>query len=325
MINIDDVFDEDVYLELHPDVAAAVAAGTLKSGKEHYDIYGKDECRIINRSLKPQVPREHAVFHLIDKNGLGIEVGPSHNPIAPKKNGYNVHIVDLATAEELRTKYLGHNLNLDNIEEVDFVWKGQPLSELIDKKECYDWIISSHVIEHIPDIISFFQQCEKLLKPSGILSLVVPDKRYCFDYFQQLSSTGLLLDAYMEKRTRPSPGQVFDHFSNASKRNNAIAWCLDEQGGADALIHNLTDTVAQWRKSIESTEYIDVHCWRFIPESFRLIMSDLAMLGLTNLRIKAEFPTNGCEFYVSLGKESGLVMNNDNDRLKSLVNIKQYY
>ena len=298
-------FSESEYLTLYPDVAAAVKAGTFKSGYEHYEKHGKSEGRQPNGLS----PRERAVFHLIDKEGFGLEIGPSHNPIAPKKNGYNVHILDHLSANDLRVKYQGHGLNLDNIEEVDFIWAGQPLHELIGKKHCYDWIIASHVIEHLPDLISFLQQSEQLLKPNGVLSLVVPDKRYCFDYFQPVSSTGMLLDAHKQKCTHPTPVQVFDHFANAATANGAGAWSPDYKkngggsNGADALIHAIEQADAEWHKSITKDDYVDVHCWRFTPESFALILSDINRLGLVKLVIQASFPTNGCEFYVSLGLE----------------------
>jgi hypothetical protein len=38
-------FDEARYLDLHPDVAKAVAAGRLKSGQQHYEKHGRDEAR----------------------------------------------------------------------------------------------------------------------------------------------------------------------------------------------------------------------------------------------------------------------------------------
>ena len=230
-----------------------------------------------------------------------MEVGPSHNPIAPKKRGFNVHILDHATAADLRAKYSGHDVNLDNIEDVDFVWTGEPFSELIGRTACYDWIIASHVIEHVPDLIVFLQQCEVLLKIDGVLSLVIPDKRYCFDHFVPPTSMGNLLDAWSEKRKRPSPGQVFDFFANASKRDGNIAWSPGN-GGANALAHTLAEAQAIWTHSRSTSEYVDVHCWRFTPTSFRLVLSDMQALGLTHLGIKAEFDTSGCEFYVSLGK-----------------------
>jgi predicted SAM-dependent methyltransferase len=191
---------------------------------------------------------------------------------------------------------------LDNIEEVDFVWHGETFQELIGKTGCYDWIIASHVIEHVPDLISYLQQCEALLKSDGILSLVIPDKRYCFDYFSSSSSTGSVLDAYSEKRVRPSHGQIFDHIANASKRNGNIAWSSDGLGGADELVHTFAEAQAHWEKSVSTTDYIDAHCWRFTPTSFLLMVSDLLSLGLINLEVKAEFDTTGCEFYMSLGK-----------------------
>ena len=295
-------FNEAEYLTANPDVVAAVNDGNFHSGREHYEKYGEGEGRALKR-LFGTLSREEKVFRLLNTKGLGLEVGPSHNPVAPKKKGFNVHILDHASAAELRNKYQGHGVNLDNIEEVDFVWQGEPLQELIGETNCYDWIIASHVIEHVPDLISFLQQCEALLKPTGILSLVIPDKRYCFDYFSSSSSTGNVLDANAEKRVRPTHGQIFDHFVNASKRKGNIAWSSDGAGGADELLHTFAEAQAQWARSVSTTDYIDVHCWRFTPASFRLLISDLLGLELINLEIKGEFETDGCEFYVSLGKK----------------------
>lgn len=296
------IFHEVEYLDANPDVAAAVKDGKFRNGREHYELYGKNEGRMLRRFFGI-TSREEKVFHLLDKKGLGLEIGPSHNPIAPKKKGFNVHILDHASADELRDKYQKHGLNLENIEEVDFVWHGEPLQELVGASNCYDWIIASHVIEHVPDFVSYLQQCASLLKPGGILSLVIPDKRYCFDYFSSSSTSGNVLDAYAEKRVRPSHGQIFDHIANASKRNDNIAWSSDGLGGADKLVHTLADAQAHWMRSLSTSDYIDVHCWRFTPASFRLLVSDLLYLDLINLEIKGEFDTAGCEFYVALGQK----------------------
>jgi predicted SAM-dependent methyltransferase len=299
-------FNEAEYLAANPDVDEAVKQGSFRNGHEHYKIHGEKEGRMLKQSFD-ETPREVKVFHLIDKKGLGLEIGPSHNPIAPKKKGFNVHILDHATADQLREKYKGHEIHgvkLENIEDVDYVWHGEPFHELIGKTSCYEWIIASHVIEHVPDLISFLQQCDSLLIPSGILSLVIPDKRYCFDYFSPISSTGNALDAYAEMRVRPSHGQIFDHFANASKHNGNIAWSADVHGIPNELGHEFDQAQALYAQSVSSADYIDAHCWRFTPASFRLMMSDLHSLNLINLEIKAEFDTVGCEFYVSLGKKS---------------------
>src|SRR5688572_25412862 len=99
--------------------------------------------------------RKETITSRLNLAGLGLEVGPSHDPVAPKAAGYNVHIVDHLPQDELKAKYAGHGVNIDNIEPVDFVWTGQPLDELVGGKQIYDWIIASHVIEHVPDLIRF--------------------------------------------------------------------------------------------------------------------------------------------------------------------------
>lgn len=249
-----------------------------------------------------QTSRVDKALKMVDRKGLGLEIGPSHNPIAPKRGGFNVRILDHATQEELIEKYRGHGVHLDNIEEVDYVWHGEPLSELVGN-ERYDWIIASHVIEHTPDLVDFLQQCEKLLKPEGVLSLVIPDKRYCFDYFRWPSSTGDVLQAYVEKRRRHTLGTVFDHFSQASSLNGNIAWGKS-QSGTLSLMHTLVEAKKMMEASVSGSEYVDVHQWRFTPASFRLILSDLKALQLITLVETHLFDTTGCEFFMALVKSA---------------------
>jgi SAM-dependent methyltransferase len=245
------------------------------------------------------LPRNEKVMFAVDSKGLGLEIGPSFNPVAPKRAGYNVDILDHLDTAGLRAKYPG--LKPENIEEVDFVWKGQPLTELIGKTGVYDWIVASHVVEHIPDLISFLQQCAQLLTATGRLSLVVPDKRYCFDVFSPESSTGQLLDAYHAKRKRASPGQIFDYYANSANKGGTLAWAPDADGEF-LLWHSDDNTKDMWHQAQTSDEYVDVHNWRFTPHSFRIFIGDLEMLGLLPLGIVQEFGTVGCEFFVTLGK-----------------------
>ena len=128
-------------------------------------------------STVPFSRKEKGLRH-IDKNGDGVEIGPSHSPIAPKRDGYKVQIIDHATREQLIEKYKSHDVQLDNIEEVDYVWSGESYISLTGKKKFHDWIIASHVIEHTPDLIGFLNDCDSILKDDGVISLVIPDMRY---------------------------------------------------------------------------------------------------------------------------------------------------
>ncbi len=247
------------------------------------------------------LPRNDKVMLELDAKGLGLEIGPSFNPVASKRAGYNVHILDHLDTQGLRAKY--PHLEPENIEEVDFVWHGEPLAALIGQTGVYDWIVASHVIEHVPDLITFLQQCAQLLKPTGRLSLVVPDKRYCFDLYSPESSTGQILDAYHAKSRRPTPGQIFDHYANAVNRDGSIAWDPMATGKL-ALHHDPTEAKKMWLQAQASEDYVDVHNWRFTPDNFRLLITDLENLGLLPIGIIREFGTVGCEFFVTLGKHA---------------------
>jgi hypothetical protein len=92
---------------------------------------------------------------------------------------------------------------------------------------------------------------------------------------------------------------VFDHFANACKKGDQIAWDVDHHGEI-ALLHSFHQTKQLWKQAQDTLDYIDIHCWRFTPESFKLVLSDLRGLDLIKLNIEAEFDTAGCEFHVTL-------------------------
>jgi len=121
--------------------------------------------------------RDGILLRGIDRQALGLEIGPSHRPVAAKRNGFNVRILDHLDAPGLRAKYADHGVDVAAIEEVDYVWRGESLEALVGG-ERFAWIIASHVIEHVPDFIGFLGSCERILAPGGVLSLAVPDKRY---------------------------------------------------------------------------------------------------------------------------------------------------
>jgi 2-polyprenyl-3-methyl-5-hydroxy-6-metoxy-1,4-benzoquinol methylase len=261
--------------------------------------------------------REEKILSRIHKNQMGIEIGPSHAPIAPKRNGFNVHIIDHMSKEQLIKKYTGHNVNLDNVEEVDFIWSGQSYSQLTRKTNYYSWIIASHVIEHTPDLISFLKQCEEVLKEDGVVSLAIPDIRYHFDYFRPITGLSKVIDAYFRKHTIHSAGTAAEYHLNCTVRGGQIAW---EQGNAKefTLLYSVEDAYNQMQKVIKEKKYLDLHSWSFTPTSFRLLIQDLNDLGFISLKEIIFFPTAGCEFYITLGKEGTGFLQNRLDALKTI-------
>ena len=246
--------------------------------------------------------RAQKILRHIDKDGYGVEIGPSHNPIASKKDGYKVHIIDHMSREQLIKKYKNHGLNLNKIEEVDFVWKGESYTELTGKDKYYDWIIASHVIEHVPDLIGFLNDCDAILKDDGVLSLVIPDKRYCFDHYRPISGISKVIDSHLQKRTNHTPGTVADYYLNVVHKSGKIAWDV-HAGGEYGLMHASEDILQKMNSVTHENTYFDIHAWCFIPHSFRLMIYDLFCLGFIPFKEVDFFQTNGCEFYINLGRK----------------------
>ncbi len=60
------------------------------------------------------------------------------------------------------------------------------LHDIPDKK--YDFVASSHVLEHIANPLKALFEWNRVLKEGGLLILVVPDKKISFDHLRPLTS-----------------------------------------------------------------------------------------------------------------------------------------
>ncbi len=245
--------------------------------------------------------REQKLLHAVDKSARGVEIGPSHSPIAPKRKGFRVTTIDTLSKEGLLDKYKNHGVDLENIEEVDFVWRGERYPELLGERNSFEWILASHVIEHTPDIIAFFNDCEELLTDSGVLSLAVPDKRYCFDHFRPISGLARVLDSHHSKLTSHTAGSIVEYMLNAVSLGGQIAWS-SSQVGEFKFLCDIPSVIAHLKLEPEARHGMDVHAWCFTPASFRLLVHDLNLLGLSTLQAFQSFPTEGHEFFMALRK-----------------------
>lgn len=238
-----------------------------------------------------------------DAGMFGLEIGPGYAPSFPKSQGWNVETLDHATAEGLREKYAGET-DTSSIEHIDYVTDGRSIDQIIPRRKAYDFIYASHVIEHIPDPIRFFQGCNALLKPEGKLLLVVPDKRRCFDALRSLTSAGDFLNAYYGADRHHTPGNAFDFYANGATMNGGGIWESDWKGRME-FFQPIDRALELFRSAEKSGNYVDIHAWRFTPTSFRLILRDLADIGLIELREIVTVPTNRFEFYVAAGPQAG--------------------
>jgi hypothetical protein len=237
---------------------------------------------------------------MLNTEGFGLEIGPSYSPLMPKSEGFNVDVLDHADQNALIEKYRDNkDVDCQKIEKVDYVSDGRRMSEIIGAVAKYDFIVASHVIEHIPDVIGFIQDCQLLLKEGGVLVLAVPDKRFCFDVLRPVSTIGQIIQAHIEKRTHHTPGQIFDHVLMVATREGRIVWPATDSGLIGTMYPlEMAKDALQWAS--KASGYNDAHAWQHTPSSFRLIVQMLNELGYIGMKESNFVVTGSFEFFISL-------------------------
>jgi hypothetical protein len=249
--------------------------------------------------------RRARLMELIDvSEGRGLEIGPLASPIVTADVA-DVRYVDVFSQEQLRANY-GHDpgVNLSDIPEIHFVLSSpdgmRPLSEAVRPDTPFAWVVASHVVEHVPDVISWLADIAEVLDDGGQLLLVVPDRRFSFDMLRPSTTVGQMLQSHELGESRPSVRAVYDLFRNAITVGADEAW-RGEKPGHEARMHDLVGTMSQVRRA-RYGEYVDCHVWMFTPASFVEQVVELGRLGLCDFVVETIVSTaeNDLEFYAVL-------------------------
>jgi len=280
---------------------------------EHYSFYGCNK-GLISTSIK----NRQDFIKLIPKNKMILEVGPLAFPSMPV-NQSNVHTVDYFSKEELQENYkTDPNVNINNICNVTYVLKNNTkYSDIIPS--IYDICFSSHNIEHVPCVITFLNNVSSILKNNAYFFLCIPDYRYCFDHFRNPSNIFEVLDSYYNNQDKPSPVYHLESkyltCHNDSRKhwevfNNSFTTTFININETKKFLNNQSERIINEIEDIKKlyvkckNEYIDSHCWKFTPFTFRNIIDILFQTDFIDLKIERVYKTlkDSNEFYVILKK-----------------------
>lgn len=136
--------------------------------------------------------------HLLD--GLrGLEIGASaHNP-------FGLNTLNVDWSEDLTTPFKLNEIALcGECAPVDIVAPGD---DLPFKDNTFDFIISSHVIEHFYDPIKAIKEWLRVVKPGGYVYMIVPHKERTFDRDRPRTTLAELID----RHEHPNPPEIDHH------------------------------------------------------------------------------------------------------------------
>jgi SAM-dependent methyltransferase len=251
-----------------------------------------------------QQRREKLLSGVDLENSVGVEIGALCRPIVRREDGEIIY-VDHADTQSLKRKYLGDaHVDVEKIVHVDAVWGQNTLQDAV-RGRYVDYVVASHVIEHVPDLITWLQEIASILKTTGEVRLIVPDKRFLFDCLRRETSLADVLLSYITKARVPQPHSMLDFALGAAKAYRMEIW-RDEVPAKPALHYDWQGAVALARDIIENGNYHDIHCWVFTPKSFADLFMEMSETGLVDFACERFEDTekDDYEFFVTLRRSN---------------------
>lgn len=188
--------------------------------------------------------------HLV---GSGLELGPGHIPFDLPFPGVTVRYADRWQPEE--------NLELfpELPSDAGFVapdivtnFDTERLRAVADESQ--DFVICSHVLEHLAEPIGFLDDMYRVLKPGGVALILLPDRRRTWDHLRAATTLEHLVEEYRRKVTEVDADHIVD-FLEGNDRHFGSESAQGAREDPDYL-------------ELHRKRSIHVHCWadeEFVP------------------------------------------------------------
>jgi SAM-dependent methyltransferase len=183
-------------------------------------------------------------------NGSGVELGPGHHPMPIPFPGVAVQYVDRWQPEENLALFTNLEAGAtfpkpDIVANLDV----DRLSALSDESQ--DFVIASHLLEHLADPLTQIGEIYRVLKPGGVVLVFLPDRRHTFDRKRSATPLPHLVADHRDRVTVVSDEHIEDYLRKTD-------------------VWDPTWTPAQEREQFELNRErsIHVHCWsedEFLP------------------------------------------------------------
>jgi SAM-dependent methyltransferase len=179
--------------------------------------------------------------------GSGIEIGPGHSPLVATGPGIEVQYLDRwepeANAElfpELEDASFPKpdivvDLNRDALEAVG--------------SESLDFVVASHILEHLANPLRILVDIYRVLKPGGVVLILLPDRRKTFDQGRDPTPLEHVVHDFEVGMLEVDDEHLLDFISHASSDPEILAAIQSDSSERQAVFE------LQRRRSIH------VHCW----------------------------------------------------------------
>jgi SAM-dependent methyltransferase len=248
--------------------------------------------------------RKRLAGHL---HGSGIEIGPGPHPFRLLPQGVDVRFVDhwgLKERHELVAELradvdLTHPGAGTDYVEPDIVadFNTDRLSVIADDTQ--DFVIASHVLEHLAEPIGFMAEIHRVLRAGGVTLILLPDRRRTEDRFRPPTPLDHLVAEHRAGVNEVSDAHLIEFLKDRGKRVKGTS--QDRQRTLDT-----------WRK-----QSIHVHCWD--AQEFLEVL----LWGIEHLGEQWEF-VDGSLYEPPIHYEFGYVLRRSETDIEPAVRRKQF-
>jgi len=260
------------------------------------------------------------LFKYIDPQKNSLEIGPLTDPFLTKPQ-FNVYYADIRSTEDIKD-YYRHDMNVDikKIVPVDYVITGT-YKEAIGAMN-FNTVFSSHVIEHTTCVIGHLSEISEILHEGGRYVMCIPDKRFTFDHFREVTPFRDAYDVY-KNGEKMLERLGLDHMMNCHNCNRPIQYIMGNIS-FESIALDTEKTLSAINGYENFKKEIGYHFWVFTYKSFLSFIRDSLRFNLLPFEVEmAKSPellrVGANELHVVLKKNSKLLT----DRNKQLSEIRK--
>jgi SAM-dependent methyltransferase len=153
------------------------------------------------------------IDHLEDEGRRGVEFGTaSHNPFGFK----NCIFADREAPVETSPYYIEQMRLAGKVAPTHLIAElGKPLPRDAFGNESFDYIVTSHVLEHVWDLLGCFEEMHRILKPCGCMVHILPHKERMFDQDRPLATWAELVERRRHPENNPNEDDHHSVFDTA--------------------------------------------------------------------------------------------------------------
>jgi SAM-dependent methyltransferase len=208
-----------------------------------------------------------AVRQLLSRHlvGCGVELGPGHIPFPLPFPGTKIAYVDRWAAGEHRQLFpeLGDavefprtdilcDLNVDRLKPLD------------DASQ--DFVIASHVLEHVADPIGLMHEIHRVVRPGGTALVLLPDRRRTFDVRRDPTSLDHLVREFEAGVTEVDDDHIVEFLRHTEAPEDFARFESEPPEVQRAFV--------EWHRE----RSIHAHCWHE-DEFVEVVLYGIAELG----------------------------------------------